>query len=89
MIEPLVLGSNVLVILLVGWLIRKVSAQETKCSEHMIGIAESLANRPKFDDMDKEIAKEIKIPDGKISLLRQEFRGHRHEGSKAPVVLET
>ena len=87
MTEILVIGSNIVVVVLIGWLIRKVNAQETKCSEHMVTIAKGFAVRPEFDEMDERIDRAIKSPEGKITLLREEFRGHRHEGSDAKVVL--
>lgn len=93
--EIWVIGSNVVIIALVGWLLKRSSAQEDKCNKHMIAIVRGLAKRPEFSETDKLIDKAIKEPEGRLALLREEFRahrkeilGHHHEGNDAKVVLE-
>lgn len=87
MVETLSIASNVIVIALIVWMLKRSGKQEEKCSNHMIALARNLANRPEFNKMDEKIEKAIMEPEGKLTLLREEFRGHRHEGSKAKVVL--
>lgn len=88
------IASNVVVIALIVWMLKRSGTQEEKCSKHMITMARNLANRPEFGKMDEKIEKAIRDPEGKLTLLREEFRahrkeilGHHHEGNEAKVVL--
>jgi hypothetical protein len=87
MAEYWIVGTNVIVIILIGWLLRRVGSQDSTFNENMINITKAFAIRPDFTEMDKRIEKAILNPEGKITLLREEFRGHTHEGEDAKVVL--